>query len=547
MTIEELDQIAEATRAEYAKFDHEVNVCMGTGCLSQHSDQLKDALAKQVEAQGKNVYVRRTGCMGLCAAGPLVLVDPEEILYQQAHEKHAEAIVASLGGEPVKELQCDLRDHFDQQVHVVLENSGQVDPEKIDEYIARDGYRALLTALSDMTPQGVIRQVTESGLRGRGGGGYPTGLKWGTVSKAVGDVKYVICNGDEGDPGAFMDRSVLESDPQRVIEGMAIAAYAVGASKGYIYVRAGYPLAVQRLQAGLRDARRRGLLGNNIGNTPFSFDVEIRLGAGAFVCGEETALIASIEGRRGMPKPRPPYPAVAGLWGKPTLINNVETFANIAPIIRKGGKWFASMGSDRSKGTKVFALTGKITNTGLVEVPMGISLRQIIEVIGGGVPDGHKFKAVQTGGPSGGCLPESMLDIGVSYDALLKVGSIMGSGGMIVMDDTSCMVNVAKFFIEFCMTESCGKCIPCRAGTAQLHALLSKICAGEGTMEDVELIEDLCDTVKSSSLCGLGQTAPNPVLSTLKYFRHEYIDHIQNKRCTAGVCNMKPAEQEVPA
>jgi bidirectional [NiFe] hydrogenase diaphorase subunit len=407
--------------------------------------------------------------------------------------------------------------------------------------------RALLTALSDMTPQGVIRQVTESGLRGRGGGGYPTGLKWGTVSKAVGDVKYVICNGDEGDPGAFMDRSVLESDPQRVIEGMAIAAYAVGASKGYIYVRAEYPLAVQRLQAGLRDARRRGLLGNNIGNTPFSFDVEIRLGAGAFVCGEETALIASIEGRRGMPKPRPPYPAVAGLWGKPTLINNVETFANIAPIIRKGGKWFASMGSDRSKGTKVFALTGKITNTGLVEVPMGISLRQIIEVIGGGVPDGHKFKAVQTGGPSGGCLPESMLDIGVSYDALLKVGSIMGSGGMIVMDDTSCMVNVAKFFIEFCMTESCGKCIPCRAGTAQLHALLSKICAGEGTMEDVELIEDLCDTVKSSSLCGLGQTAPNPVLSTLKYFRHEYIDHIQNKRCTAGVCNMKPAEQEVPA
>jgi bidirectional [NiFe] hydrogenase diaphorase subunit len=546
MTIEELDQIAEATRAEYAKYDQEINVCMGTGCLSQHSDQLKDALAKQVEAQGKNVFVRRTGCMGLCAAGPLVLVDPDEILYQQAHEKHAEAIVKSLGGEPIKELQCDLREHFDQQVHVVLENSGVIDPEKIDDYIAHDGYRALLTALSDMTPNGVIRQVTESGLRGRGGGGYPTGLKWGTVAKATGDIKYVICNGDEGDPGAFMDRSVLESDPQRVIEGMAIAAYAVGASRGYIYVRAEYPLAVARLQASLRDARRRGLLGNNIGNTPFSFDVEIRLGAGAFVCGEETALIASIEGRRGMPKPRPPYPAVSGLWGKPTLINNVETFANIAPIIRKGGKWFAGMGSDRSKGTKVFALTGKITNTGLVEVPMGISLRQIIEVIGGGVPDGHKFKAVQTGGPSGGCLPESMLDIGVSYDALLKVGSIMGSGGMIVMDDTSCMVNVAKFFIEFCMTESCGKCIPCRAGTAQLHALLSKICAGNGTMEDLELIEDLCDTVKNSSLCGLGQTAPNPVLSTLKYFRNEYIDHILHKRCTAGVCNMK-AEEEVPA
>ena len=547
MTIEELDQISEATRAEYAKYDHEINVCMGTGCLSQHSDRLKDELTKQVEAQGKNVFVRRTGCMGLCAAGPLVLVDPEEILYQHAQDKNAEAIVASLDGEPVKELQCDLREHFDQQVHVVLENSGKVDPEKIDDYIARDGYLALLTAISDMTPQGVIRQITESGLRGRGGGGYPTGLKWGTVAKATGDIKYVICNGDEGDPGAFMDRSVLESDPQRVIEGMAIAAYAVGASKGFLYVRAEYPLAVQRLQTGLRDARRRGLLGNNIGNTPFCFDIEIRLGAGAFVCGEETALIASIEGRRGTPKTRPPYPAVSGLWGKPTLINNVETFANIAPIIRHGGKWFASMGSQHSKGTKVFALTGKITNTGLVEVPMGIKLRDIIETIGGGVPDGHKFKAVQTGGPSGGCLPESMLDIGVSYDGLIKVGAMMGSGGMIVMDDTSCMVNVAKFFIEFCMTESCGKCIPCRAGTAQLHALLTKICTGQGTMEDLDLIEELCETIKNASLCGLGQTSPNPVLSTLKYFRHEYIDHIQNKRCTAGACNLQPAEQEVNA
>jgi bidirectional [NiFe] hydrogenase diaphorase subunit len=389
----------------------------------------------------------------------------------------------------------------------------------------------------------VIRQITESGLRGRGGGGYPTGLKWSTVAKAAGDVKYIICNGDEGDPGAFMDRSVLESDPQRVIEGMAIAAYAVGASKGYVYVRAEYPLAVSRLTACLREARRRGLLGNNIGNTPFSFDVEIRLGAGAFVCGEETALIASIEGRRGMPKPRPPYPAVSGLWGKPTLINNVETFANIAPIIRKGGKWFASMGSERSKGTKVFALTGKIANTGLVEVPMGIKLREIIEVIGGGVPDGHKFKAVQTGGPSGGCIPEALLDTGVSYDGLMSVGSIMGSGGMIVMDDTSCMVNVARFFIEFCMTESCGKCIPCRAGTAQMHTLLTRICAGQGTMEDVELLQDLCSTVKEASLCGLGQTAPNPVLSTLKYFRDEYIEHIVHKRCPAGVCKIeKPQE-----
>jgi bidirectional [NiFe] hydrogenase diaphorase subunit len=502
---------------------------------------------KAVDASSKKAFVRRTGCMGLCAAGPLVLVDPEEILYQHVKASDAEAVAASLGGEPVAALQCDLREHFDQQVHVVLENSGKIDPEKIDDYIARDGYQALLTALTDMTPAGVIHQITASGLRGRGGGGYPTGLKWGTVAKATGDIKYVVCNGDEGDPGAFMDRSVLESDPQRVLEGMAIAAYAVGASKGYVYVRAEYPLAVARLTNCLREARRRGLLGNDICGTPFSFDVEIRLGAGAFVCGEETALIASIEGKRGTPKPRPPYPAVSGLWGKPTLINNVETFANIAPIIRKGGKWFASIGSERSKGTKVFALTGKITNTGLVEVPMGISLRKIIEGIGGGVPDGHTFKAVQTGGPSGGCLPAEMLDIGVSYDALLKVGAMMGSGGMIVMDDTSCMVNVARFFIEFCMTESCGKCIPCRAGTAQMHTLLSRICAGHGTMDDLDLLVELCATVKETSLCGLGQTAPNPVLSTLKYFKHEYIDHIVHKRCPAGVCNMEaPVAAESP-
>ena len=543
MNIEELEQIAESTRAEYAKYDHEINVCMGTGCLSQHSDKLKDALAKTVETAGSSAYVRRTGCMGLCAAGPLVLVDPEGTLYQHVKPEHADAIIASLGKEPIAELQCDLREHFDEQVHVVLENSGHIDPEKIDDYIARDGYLALVTALGEMTPGEVIQQITESGLRGRGGGGYPTGLKWSTVAKAGGDLKYVICNGDEGDPGAFMDRSVLESDPQRVVEGMALAAYAVGASKGYVYVRAEYPLAVSRLSACLRDARRRGLLGNNICNTPFSFDVEIRLGAGAFVCGEETALIASIEGRRGTPKPRPPYPAVSGLWGKPTLINNVETFANIAPIIRKGGKWFASMGSERSKGTKVFALTGKIANTGLVEVPMGIKLRDIIEKIGGGVPDGHKFKAVQTGGPSGGCLPADMLDIGISYDALIAVGSMMGSGGMIVMDDTSCMVNVARFFVEFCMTESCGKCIPCRAGTAQMFTLLTKICEGQGAMSDLDLLVDLCGTIKETSLCGLGMTAPNPVLSTLKYFRNEYIDHIVHKKCTAGVCKIKTAEE----
>lgn len=539
MTFEELDQIAAAVRLENSKFDHEINVCMGTGCMSQHSDQLKDALTGAVTACGKNATVRRTGCMGLCAAGPLVLVDPEETLYQHVKSSDAEAIAASLGNKPVAELQCNLREHFDEQVHIVLENSGHIDPEKIDDYIAAEGYRALLTALNDMTPQGVTRQVTESGLRGRGGGGYPTGLKWGTVAKASGDIKYVICNADEGDPGAFMDRSVLESDPHRVIEGMEIAAYAVGASKGYIYVRAEYPLAVTRLTAAIREGRRRGLLGSNICNTPFSFDVEIRLGAGAFVCGEETALIASIEGKRGTPKTRPPYPAVSGLWGKPTLINNVETFANIPPIIRHGGKWFASIGSERSKGTKVFALTGKITNTGLVEVPMGIKLREIIEKIGGGVPGGHTLKAVQTGGPSGGCIPADLLDVGVSYDALVKIGSIMGSGGMIVMDDTSCMVNVARFFMEFCMTESCGKCIPCRAGTAQMHTLLTRMCNGTGTMEDLELLEDLCVTVKEASLCGLGQTAPNPVLSTLKYFREEYIEHIVQKHCRAGVCSME--------
>jgi bidirectional [NiFe] hydrogenase diaphorase subunit len=545
MTVEELEQIAESVRLANAKYDHEVNVCMGTGCLSQHSDKLKDALTAAVGAQGKNTLVRRTGCMGLCAAGPLVLVDPDEILYQHAHAEDAETVVASLGGEPVAELQCNLREHFDEQVHIVLENSGHIDPEKIEDYIAHDGYKALMKALTEMTPRDVIQQITESGLRGRGGGGYPTGLKWSTVAKAAGDMKYVICNGDEGDPGAFMDRSVLESDPQRVIEGMAIAAYAVGASKGFIYVRAEYPLAVSRLTAALREARRHGLLGNGICNTSFNFDVEIRLGAGAFVCGEETALIASIEGKRGTPKPRPPYPAASGLWGKPTLINNVETFANIAPIVRKGGKWFAGIGSERSKGTKVFALTGKIANTGLVEVPMGISLRQIIEGIGGGVPDGHTLKAVQTGGPSGGCIPANMLDIGVSYDALVKIGSIMGSGGMIVMDDTSCMVNVARFFIEFCMTESCGKCIPCRAGTAQMHTLLTRICKGTGTMDDLELLEDLCSTVKETSLCGLGQTAPNPVLSTLKYFHNEYIEHIVHKRCAAGVCQMEAVKSEV--
>lgn len=543
MTIEELEQIAKSVLQENAQYDYEVNVCMDLACASQGADVLRETLVKASEASGKKVFVRRTGCMGPCSSGPLVRVDPDDILYRRVNSGHAEAIVNSLGKEPVAELQCDLNEHFDKQVRVVLENAGHIDPEKIDDYISRDGYKALLTALTEMTPNGVIHRITESGLRGRGGGGYPTGLKWGTVAKAGGDVKYVVCNGDEGDPGAFMDRSVMEGDPHRVLEGMTIAAYAVGASKGFIYVRAEYPVAVSRLTTALREARRRGLLGNNLCGTTFSFDVEIRLGAGAFVCGEETALIASIEGRRGTPKPRPPYPAVSGLWGKPTLINNVETYANIAPIVRNGGKWFFNMGSERSKGTKVFALTGKITNTGLVEVPMGIKLWEIIEVIGGGVPGGHKLKAIQTGGPSGGCIPADMMGLGVSYDALMAAGSIMGSGGMIVMDDTSCMVNVARFFIEFCMTESCGKCIPCRAGTAQMYTLLTRICEGSATVDDLSLLEDLCCTVKETSLCGLGMTAPNPVLSTLKYFRNEYIEHIVNKRCPAGVCNMKtPAE-----
>jgi bidirectional [NiFe] hydrogenase diaphorase subunit len=546
MNIEELELIAKSVHQENEKYDFEVNVCMDLACASQGAEALRDALEHAAGASGKKVLIRRTGCMGPCSCGPLVRVDPDETLYQRVNASHAEPIVDSLGGEPLPDLQCDLSEHFDKQVRVVLENAGYIDPEKIDDYIARDGYKALLTALTEMTPNGVIHRITESGLRGRGGGGYPTGLKWSTVAKAVGSQKYIVCNGDEGDPGAFMDRSVMEGDPHRVIEGMAIAAYAVGATKGFIYVRAEYPVAVARLTTALREARRRGLLGTNLCGTTFSFDVEIRLGAGAFVCGEETALIASIEGRRGTPKPRPPYPAVSGLWGKPTLINNVETYANIAPIVRNGGKWFFNMGSERSKGTKVFALTGRIANTGLIEVPLGIKLWEIIEVIGGGVPGGHKLKAVQTGGPSGGCIPADMLGLGVSYDALMAAGSIMGSGGMIVMDDTSCMVNVARFFVEFCMTESCGKCIPCRAGTAQMYKLLTRFCDGTGTMDDLSLLEDLCVTVKETSLCGLGMTAPNPVLSTLKYFRDEYIEHIVHKRCPAGVCNIQtPAE--VPA
>jgi bidirectional [NiFe] hydrogenase diaphorase subunit len=536
MTSEELQQIAETSEAERKEFDYELNVCMALGCMSQHSDKVKAALTEEVARSGKRCHVRQTGCLGPCAAGPLVSVGPIGTLYGDVHEADAEAIVESLGGEPVKRLETHLKHYFEGQHPIVLENSGEIDPEKIDEFIGRGGYLALMQVLTQMTPQEVVEQISRAGLRGRGGGGYPTGLKWSTVAKAVGAQKYVICNGDEGDPGAFMDRSVLESNPQRVIEGMAIAAYAVGATKGYIYVRAEYPLAISRLTVSLREARRRGFLGTNICGTTFAFDIEIRIGAGAFVCGEETALIASIEGLRGQPRSRPPYPAVSGLWGSPTLINNVETFANIAPILRNGPEWFSNIGTAKSKGTKVFALTGKIANTGLIEVPMGMTLRQIIFEIGGGIPGGHKFKAVQTGGPSGGCIPEQHLDLPVSYESLIDAGSMMGSGGMIVMDDTSCMVNVARYFMEFCMSESCGKCIPCRTGTAQMFNLLAKICNGEATHADLDLLVDLCDVVKHTSLCGLGMTAPNPVLSTLRYFKDEYLEHIENKHCPAGVC-----------
>ncbi len=536
MTSEEQQQIAETNVAERKEFDYELNVCMALGCMSQHSDKVKAALTEEVARSGKRCHVRQTGCLGPCAAGPLVSVGPTGTLYGNVHEADAEAVVESLGGTPVERLETHLEHYFQGQHPVVLENSGQIDPEKIDEFIGRGGYLALMHVLTQMDPQTVIEQISRSGLRGRGGGGYPTGLKWGTVAKAVGMQKYVICNGDEGDPGAFMDRSVLESNPQRVIEGMAIAAYAVGASKGFVYVRAEYPLAISRLTVSLREARRRGFLGSNICGTTFTFDIEIRIGAGAFVCGEETALIASIEGLRGQPRSRPPYPAVSGLWGSPTLINNVETFANVPPILRNGPEWYSSIGTAKSKGTKVFALTGKITNTGLIEVPMGMTLREIIFSIGGGIPGGHKFKAVQTGGPSGGCIPEQHLDLPVSYESLIDAGSMMGSGGMIVMDDTSCMVNVARFFMEFCMSESCGKCIPCRTGTAQMFNLLTKICDGEATHVDLDLLIDLCGVVKNTSLCGLGMTAPNPVLSTLRYFKDEYLEHIENKRCPAGVC-----------
>ncbi|MBV5318458.1 MAG: SLBB domain-containing protein [Desulfobulbaceae bacterium] len=527
MPREELKQSGERQRQFLNGFAHHILVCTGLGCL--HNDEIIRALGEVIATQGleHHILVRKVGCMGLCALGPMVLILPEEISYQSVHPRDAAEIIAALGKEPVQRLLLPPNlPFFSRQQKNVLALSGRIDPENIDDYLAVGGYNAAITALTEMRPGDIVRQIQESGLRGRGGAGYPTGLKWSTVAKAPGSQKHVVCNADEGDPGAFMDRSVLESTPHSVLEGMIIAAYAVGASNGYIYVRAEYPLAVKRLKLAIREAKRHNLLGHAICGAAFDLNLEIRLGAGAFVCGEETALIESIEGRRGIPRPRPPYPAEHGLWGHPTLINNVETFANIPLIIERGAAWFANLGTEKSKGTKVFALTGKIKHTGLIEVPMGTTLREIVFEIGGGIPGGHTFKAIQTGGPSGGCIPAEHLDTPVSYESLNELGSIMGSGGMIVIDETTSMVEIVRYFMQFCMDESCGKCNPCRVGTAQIHGLLDKFCNRTATEADLATLEMLCQLVKNTSLCGLGQSAPNPVLSTLRYFRQEYLDRI---------------------
>lgn len=525
MPTEEL--IALKTKADQECRKHRICVCAAASCQSIGADLVLKALATALAESGRaaDVELRAVGCIGLCSAGPLVRVENEEqsTLYREVGPGDANELVGSVEAAPVERLRIDTTaPFFARQQRIVLENCGTVRPENIEDYVAAGGYEALCRAITEMTPAEVISELTASGLRGRGGGGYPTGLKWQTVAKSADGTKFVVCNADEGDPGAFMDRSVLESDPHRVLEGMTIAAYAVGASHGYVYVRAEYPLAIARLKTAIRQAKAANLLGQNVAGSRFEFSIDIRLGAGAFVCGEETALLASIEGRRGQPRPRPPYPAERGLYGRPTLINNVETFANIAPIIQRGGAWFASIGTERSKGTKVFALAGQIKNTGLIEVPMGISLREIVESIGGGVPSGGRIKAVQTGGPSGGCIPNDQLDISVDYDSLQKVGSIMGSGGMIVMDETSNMVEVARYFMEFSMSESCGKCAPCRIGNYQMHELLCKLLAGKAAAADLTLLEELTFTVGETSLCGLGQNAPNPIKSTLRYYRHEY-------------------------
>ena len=524
----------------------------GTGCTSSNSLAIIEALEAEIAKKGlqDEVKVVRTGCFGLCALGPIMIVYPEGSFYSQVKVTDVPEIVEEhlLKGRLVKRLLYDETvtmddvkslqetDFYKKQHRVALRNCGVIDPENIEEYIAFDGYMALAKCLKEYTPAEVIQIVKDSGLRGRGGGGFPTGLKWSFTAANEADQKYVVCNADEGDPGAFMDRSVLEGDPHCIIEAMAICGYATGASEGYVYVRAEYPIAVKRLKIAIDQAREYGLLGKNIFDSGFDFDVHVRLGAGAFVCGEETALMTSIEGNRGEPRPRPPYPAVKGLFGKPTTENNVETFANVPQIILKGADWFASMGTEKSKGTKVFALGGKIKNTGLVEIPMGTTLREIIEEIGGGIPNGKKFKAAQTGGPSGGCIPAALMDTPIDYDNLAAIGCMMGSGGLIVMDEDNCMVDIAKFFLNFTVDESCGKCTPCRVGTKRLLEMLDKITAGKATMEDLDRLEDLCNYIKANSLCGLGQTAPNPVLATLKFFREEYIAHVRDKKCPAGVC-----------
>ena len=535
-----------------------VLICGGTGCTSSGSKTLQEAFNKNIAEFGLDEEVKlvQTGCFGLCALGPIVIIYPEGTFYSRVTADDVKEIVEEhlLKGRIVDRLvyrdsgtdeivekaaaSVSLSDtkFYKSQKRIVLRNCGVIDPDNIDEYIAMDGYAALGKVLTEMSPEDVIKVVSDSGLRGRGGGGFPTGRKWALCAPNKADQKYVVCNADEGDPGAFMDRSILEGDPHCIIEAMTICGYAVGATKGYVYVRAEYPIAVKRLQKAIDDAKSYGLLGENIFDSGFNFDLEIKLGAGAFVCGEETALMASIEGKRGEPRPRPPYPAVKGLFGKPTVENNVETFANIPQIILKGADWFSAMGTERSKGTKVFALGGKIQHTGLVEIPMGVTLDTIINEIGGGIPNGKKFKAAQTGGPSGGCIPASLIDTPVDYDNLVALGCMMGSGGLIVMDEDNCMVDMAKFFLEFTVDESCGKCTPCRVGTKRLLEMLDKITDGKGTLEDIDKLEELCNYIKQNSLCGLGQTAPNPVLATLKFFREEYIAHVVDKKCPAGVC-----------
>lgn len=527
-------------------------ICRGTACVSSESLEVQKELENQIKDKGltEDIKVVHTGCFGFCARGPVMVLLPDSTLYCEVRVEDIGEIIERhvTGGEVVERLlfrdpktdkttpRIDDIDFFRKQVRIALRNCGHINPDNINEYIARDGYKALGKVLTEYAPAEVVNIIKKSGLRGRGGGGFPTGLKWELTRKSVDDAKYVICNADEGDPGAFMDRSILEGDPHSVLEAMAIAGYAIGASQGFIYIRAEYAIAVDRLSTAIKQAREMGLLGKNLFETDFAFDIDLRLGAGAFVCGEETALITSIEGNRGEPRPRPPFPAQKGLWGRPTLINNVETLANIAAIILNGPEWFAGFGTEKSKGTKVFALAGKIENTGLIEVPMGISLKEIIYDIGGGIPEEREFKAAQTGGPSGGCIPASLIDTPIEYDTLLEIGSMMGSGGLIIMDDRDCMVDIAKFYLEFTCDESCGKCTPCRVGTKRMLEILERITEGRGREEDIDLLKELGHGIKETSLCGLGQSAPNPVLSTLRYFEDEYMAHIRDKVCPAGVC-----------